>query len=313
MLSVRAKGKMLKSIALTVLTILCVGDVRCVVPARTTLLAQASESRQALPDLGKGQRVEPGIMLYEVKVPGKGAANKLWVYLPEGQTQPKIPCVLIAPAGTRLFHGITLAKGDRPEHLPYVRAGFAVVAYEVDGPLADNASGKALLKAAGDFKNAEAGLVNARAALDYALAKIPQIDPSRIYIAGHSSAGTISLLVAEREPRVRAAVAYAPAPNVEKFLGEDKVAALASIIPDYREFLKRTSPHAGAAELRCPLFLFHAEDDKNVAITESEAFAKEVSRHNPSVTFVRAAKGGHFSAMLDEGIPKAIEWLKALK
>lgn len=304
---------MLKSIGLTFLVILCWGDVRCASPARTPLNAQLAASKQALPDLGKGQRIEPGIMFYEVKLSRKGGANKLWMYLPEGQTQPKIPCVLIAPAGTRLYHGITLAEGDRPEHLPYVRAGFAVIAYEVDGPLADKASGKAFFKAALEFKNAQAGLVNARAALDYALAKIPEIDPSRIYTAGHSSAGTISLLVAEREPRVRAAVAYAPASDVEKFLGEVKVGALASIIPDYREFLKRTSPQAGAKELHCPLFLFHAEDDKVVPISYSEDFVKEVSRHNSSVTFVQAAQGGHFSAISEEGIPKAIEWLKTLK
>ncbi len=303
---------MLKSIVLTLLIILCRADARCALPERTIVNVQSSESKQALPELGRGQRLEPGIMFYEVKLPRKGA-NKLWVYLPEGQTQSKIPCVLIAPAGTRLFHGITLAKGDRPEHLPYVRAGFAVVAYELDGPLAANASGEAIARAVRDFKSAEAGLINARAALDYALAKIPQIDPSRIYTAGHSSAGTLSLLVAEREPRVSAAVAYAPASDVEEFLGEERVALLSSLVSGYREFLKHTSPQAGAKDLHCPLFLFHAEDDRNVALAQSENFAKEVSRHNSAVTFVRASKGGHFSAMLDEGIPKAIEWLKALK
>lgn len=303
---------MLKPI-LTLLVVLYSADVRCVLPVRTTLNAQSSESRQVLPGLGKGQRLEPGIMFYEVKLPGKVATNKLWVYLPEEQSQQKIPCVLIAPAGTRLYHGITLAEGDRPEHLPYVRAGFAVIAYELDGPLARDPSSKAWFKAVSEFKNAEAGLNNARAALDYALAKIPQIDPSRIYTAGHSSAGTVSLLVAEREPRVRAAVAYAPASDVEKFLGETNVAALVSVIPDYREFLKRTSPYAGAKDLNCPLFLFHAEDDKVVGIAYSEDFVKEVSKHNSSVTFVRVAKGGHFNAMPNEGIPRAIEWLKALK
>jgi hypothetical protein len=34
----------------------------------------------------------------------------------------------IAHAGALLYHGITLAEGDRPEHLPYVRAGFAIIA-----------------------------------------------------------------------------------------------------------------------------------------------------------------------------------------
>ena len=302
---------MLKLVVLILLVVLCRADVRCVLSP--TVNAQSSVSAQALPDLGKGKKLETGVMFYEVKLPQKTATNKLWVYLPEAQTDQKIPCVLIAPAGTRLYHGITLGEGDRPEHLPYVRAGFAVIAYEVDGPLAGNASNKALFKAALEFKNAEGGLNNARAALDYALAKIPQIDPARIYTAGHSSAGTISLLVAEREPRVRAAIAYAPASDVEKFLGETNVAAIAAVITDYREFLKRTSPYANAKELKCPLFLFHAEDDKVVAITYSEDFVKEVSTHNSAVTFVRVPKGGHFSAMPAEGIPRAIEWLKALK
>ena len=301
---------MLKSIVQTCLLILCLCNVCCTLPASRT---QSPESKQVLPELGKGQKLEPGIMFHEVIFPRKGAATKLWVYLPEDQTQTKIPCVLIAPAGTRLFHGNTLGSGDRPEHLPYVRAGFAVVAYEVDGPLADDPSEEAMLVAARDFKNAEAGLVNASAALDYALAKIPQIDPGRIFTAGHSSAGTTSLLVAEREPRVRACVAYAPVSNVEKFLGQNVVASLSAVMPDYPEFLKRTSPHAGFKNLRCPLFLFHAEDDGNVAIAESEEFAEEVGKSNASVTFVRAAKGGHYDAMLNEGIPKAISWLKGLK
>jgi len=84
-------------------------------------------------------------------------------------------------------------------------------------------------------------------------------------------------------------------------------------MPDCREFLKRTSPHAGVKNLSCPLFLFHAEDDEKVAIAESAEFAKEVGKHNSAVTFVRTAKGGHYDAMLNEGIPKAIEWLKTLK
>ena len=172
---------------------------------------------------------------------------------------------------------------------------------------------EATVLAARQFKAAEAGLVNAREALDYALAKVPQIDPARVFTAGHSSAATTSLLVAEREPRVRACVAYAPVADLEKYFGEEALKGLSSAIPGYREFVRRASPHAGAKELRCPLFLFHAEDDEIVNITESANFAREVSRHNPAVTFVRGAGGGHYDSMLEEGVPKAIEWLKALK
>jgi dipeptidyl aminopeptidase/acylaminoacyl peptidase len=306
---------------LVFLAVLCGCGVCCTFTASRHINEQSSESKPVtpseskpvLPDLGQGQRLEAGVIFHEVKLPRRGATNKLWVYLPEGQTQTKIPCVLIAPAGTRMFHGKTLGDGDRPEHLPYVRAGFAVVAYELDGPLADDASDAATIVAAQLFKKAEAGLVNARMAIDYALTKVPGIDPSRIYTAGHSSAGTTSLHLAEREPRVRACVAYAPVTNVEKSLGEDTVASLSSFMPDYREFLNRTSPHAGIENLVCPLFLFHAEDDGNVPIAESAEFAKEASKHNAAVTFVRVAKGGHYNAMLNEGITKAVQWLKTLK
>ena len=304
---------MSKLIVLICLAALCCCEVCCALPTSSTLNERSSESKPVLPELGQGQRLEPGVTFHEIKLPRQGAANKLWVYLPEGQLQIKIPCVLIAPAGTRMFHGNTLGDGDRPEHLPYVRAGFAVVAYELDGPLAEDASDEAILLAAQLFKQAEAGLVNARAALDYALTKVPQIDPSRIFAVGHSSAGTTALHIAEREPRVRACVAYAPVTNVEKFLGKNAIASFSTVMPDYREFLKRTSPHAGVKNLRCPLFLFHAEDDGNIAITESAEFAKEAGQHNATVTFVRAATGGHYSAMLNEGMPKAIEWLKAQK
>lgn len=305
---------MKKLIACICLWVAFCANICCARPAgRADGGESAAAAAAAPPGLGQGRRIEPGVLFHEVKLPGQAgaAASKLWVYLPEGQTRPKIPCVLIAPAGTRLFHGITLGEGDRPEHLPYVRAGFAVVAYELDGSPSDE-SDEALVSAARLFKKAEAGLVNARAALDYALANVPQIDPARIYTAGHSSAATTSLLVARREPRVRACVAYAPVTDVEKYFGEDIMEALSSVMPDYREFVRRTSPQAGARDLRCPLFLFHAEDDENVRIAESVKFAGEVGRHNPSVTFVRAAKGGHYDAMVKEGIPKAVEWLKAL-
>jgi len=63
-------------------------------------------------------------------------------------------------------------------------------------------------------------------------------------------------------------------------------------MPDFGAFIDRTAPINGAARLRCPLFLFHAQDDKNVSISESIAFVNEVRKTNPNVTFVQAQRGG---------------------
>ena len=122
-----------------------------------------------------------------------GVPMELWVYLPNPLPAGKLPCVLIAPAGSRLFHGMSLDAGDRVEHLPYVRRGFAVVAYQLDGKMQDRPTDAQARDAIEKFSDAHAGIDNAAAAINYIDAKIPQIDPKRIYAVGHSSAGTLAL------------------------------------------------------------------------------------------------------------------------
>ena len=60
-----------------------------------------------------------------------GGASKLWIYEPEGSE--KRPCILIAPAGSTLMEGMSLGEEDQDEHVPYVQAGFVVIAYSLDG------------------------------------------------------------------------------------------------------------------------------------------------------------------------------------
>lgn len=267
----------------------------------------------ASPPLGTARTLEPGVTEYEVVLPRAGAAvEHVWIYLPTNPAQAKIPCLFIAAAGTRLFHGIDLGEGDRPEHLPYVRAGYAVVAYSLDGPLNDKPSGRQLVGAAQAFKGADAGLADARGAMDYALAKVPQVDPHRLYAAGHSSAGTLSLLVAENEPRIVACIAYAPCCNVPKHLGPRVLRALDSALPGEQDFLTRRSPNTGVAKLTCPLFLFHADDDSTVPAAEVEEFAGLIQKSNPYVTYVRVPSGGHYDSMIQQGVPRALKWLQAL-
>ncbi|HZO86870.1 MAG TPA: prolyl oligopeptidase family serine peptidase [Chthonomonadaceae bacterium] len=271
-----------------------------------------SVQSRPLPALVPAQKIEPGIVVHEVSLPRGQRTSKVWIYLPEKPAAGKLPVVLIAPAGSRMFHGMALGEGDRPEHLPYVRAGFAVVAYEIDGNVGDHPDEQEILAAARAFKSAEAGLANARAALNYALAKVPNLDPTRIYTAGHSSAATTSLLVAENEPRVQACIAYAPVCNVVKFLGDRVINMFDQRIPGFGDFINRTSPDTHIQKLRCPVFLFHADDDSVVSTEEVATFAEELKKTNPNVTFVQVPTGDHYESMIQQGIPKAIAWLKSL-
>jgi dipeptidyl aminopeptidase/acylaminoacyl peptidase len=300
--------------ALFVCALLCACAGRAPVTAsdQTEIVKSLAES-QGVPGLGSPRRLEPGVLFYEVSLPRAGQTSKLWVYLPERADAPKLPCVLIAPAGSNLFTGKSLGEGDRPEHLPYVRAGFAVVSYELDGALASGQklTNRSLLAAFNSFREAQAGVANARMAIDYILAKIPQIDPERIYTAGHSSAATLSLLVAEHEPRVKACIAYAPATDIEAHLGAHDVDLLATVLPGFRDFIREYSPLAAVSQLRCPLFIFNADDDSVVPPEQSARFAAEVSKVNPNVTYVRVPTGNHYDSMIKEGVPRGISWLKA--
>ena len=164
-----------------------------------------------------------------------------------------------------------------------------------------------------EFKDAQAGVVNGRNALEFVLAKIPEVDPKRIYSAGHSSAGVLSLLLAQHEPRIQGAIAYAPATDVELRLADAvKHPEVRKLLPGLKTFLKQSSPKTHVDKFECPVFLFHARDDTNEPIKTTEAFAKQLESAGKNVTFKQVPTGNHYKSMIDDGIPSAIAWLKQL-
>jgi dipeptidyl aminopeptidase/acylaminoacyl peptidase len=238
---------------------------------------------------------------------------RVWYYQPD-QTADKLPLIIVPPAGSTLFGGMALSDGDRREHYPYVRAGFAVVSFDIDGnvPNLKTATRAALVQGAREFGDAQAGLANFQAALEFVLPKHPNIDPDRIYVAGHSSAGTLALLAAEYEPRIKACAAYAACTDVEGRLAKN-IPWLEKSLPGYREFLRSSSPRTQPERLKCPVFLFHAQDDQTAPCADSTDFAALLKQTNPRVTLVITPTGGHYNSMIREGIPKAIEWFRRLQ
>lgn len=248
----------------------------------------------------------------EVELAGRSAPSKLWVYLPSRPVDP-LPMVFVAPAGSAMFHGMRLADGDRDEHLPYARAGFGVVAYEVDGALGENASDEEVIAAVRAFQRARAGVENANRAIEYALANIPNVDRRRLFVAGHSSAAAVALLTAAHNPQVRACVAFAPATAPLAHLPPAVVTALSDVIPDFAQFMTWSAASSHVDKLTMPLFLFHARDDSKVPFAEAAAFARTIKEKNPQIAFVAVPEGDHYDSMIQQGIPRAIEWLKGVR
>ncbi|MGH7171022.1 MAG: alpha/beta hydrolase family protein [Gemmataceae bacterium] len=265
------------------------------------------------PELGPSRLIQPGIQFREATLRRGALPMRVWYYQPENATG-QLALVLVPPAGSTLFAGMALSDGDRLEHYPYVRAGFAVASFDIDGhvPNQQRTSDAIVLKGASEFRDAQAGLANTKTTLDFLLAKVPNIDPKRIYIAGHSSAATLALLAAEHEPRIKACAAYAAATDVESRLAQ-VIPSLDNALPGYREFLRFSSPKTNVQQLKCPVFLFHARDDRNVPLRDATDFAARLKKTNAQVTLVITPSGGHYDSMIHVGIPKGIAWFKRME
>jgi dienelactone hydrolase len=247
---------------------------------------------------------------------GPAATMAMRVYLPAGHhADGSLPCVLVAPAGTNLLSGADL-DDDGPEAyhdecLPYAEKGIAVVLYSLDGNAPDDeASISETTKAYEAFRAAKAGLANAKNALEFVLARLPQVNASRIYAAGHSSAGTVALLFAAHEPRLAGCMAYAPVPNVEvlhKDILENPFAEIA--FPGRTLFIRQSSPMTHASRFTKPILLFHAADDSRVSDADITMFLLAVKAKGGLVTLEQVPSGGHYDSMIELGIPAGIRFI----
>lgn len=258
-------------------------------------------------DLG-AQELPDSVVLEKHQVEATG--NAVWVYYPKTLPAEKIPCVLVAPAGSRLMDGMKVGEGDSREHVPYVEAGFAVVSYDISGEVAEDASEEQVVAGVSAFVKSDGGIVDAREAIKLAIQKFPFIDSGRLFVAGHSSAATLALQVAQNAPKIKGCVAYAPIVNVEEWLGAEALDVFKET--GLGQLVRAQSPHLHGEKITCPIFLFCAQDDETVDHESVKTYADALKSAGKSVEHVEVTTGGHYDGMIQGGIDKAIEWLKKL-
>lgn len=250
---------------------------------------------------------------------GPGQTMQFRVYLPAAQSPPQsISCVLLAPAGTNMLHGSPLDSDDyHDEALPYSEAGMAVVCFSLDGEMTadpaagDRAYGLALSIAYRQFMASKAGVVNGRNALEFALEKLPQVNPKKIFSAGHSSGATVSLLMAANEDRLAGAIAFAPVTDLGIRLdGITKERSVRSILPGITTYVRTGSPVTYVDRYKCPLFVFQARDDTNEPFQNTENFVNQLKANAVQVNFAVVNTGDHYDSMIEAGIPQAIHWIQ---
>ena len=125
------------------------------------------------------------------------------------------------------------------------------------------------------------------AAAEY-LGKQTFVDPNRIYLGGHSTGGTLVLLVAECSDRFRAVFSFGPADDV------------AGYGPEYLPFdtsnpreIELRSPGRWLAAIKSPTFVFEGAIQGNIGSLRTMARTST----NPKTHFVPVHAADHFSIL----------------
>jgi dienelactone hydrolase len=280
--------------------------------SRDQLFPIAQARMPKFPELPALSEIKAGVFFGEVALAWDSGTIRLWIYLPSKTAEAKsLPCVLLAPPRGSLIMGTQLSDDDRVEHVFYVKAGFVVVAYDLEELPEDKFEGTepVMLQQIRRFVECSAGLRDSRAALEFALARIPAIDPRQLFAAGYDSAGTLAILFAEHEARLRGCAAFAAADIPSRMRKESQV-QLEQQLPGLGNFLERSSPRTHLQHLTAPVFVFHAEDDSSVPFASAQALVDSVRKAGKTVEFDVAKTGDHEQPVFDTGIPHAIAWMR---
>jgi len=139
------------------------------------------------------------------------------------------------------------------------------------------------------------------ALLDW-IATQPDLDPTRVVVAGGSYGGYMSLAVAATYPeRIAGAIDVVGIANFVSFLERTesyrrdlrRVEYGDERDPAMREFLTRISPVTNAAKIRKPLFVAHGKNDPRVPYTEAEQIVETVRKNGTPVWYLLAGNEGH--------------------
>jgi formylglycine-generating enzyme required for sulfatase activity len=179
---------------------------------------------------------------------------KAWVNLPTDQSR-KVPAVLF------LHGGFSFDLEDWEETKPYRDAGFVVLTPILRG---ENAQ-------PGAYSYFYDEVDDVLAAAEY-LSKQPYVDAKRLFVAGHSVGGTMTLLAAMASNSFRAAASFDGACYRPEFTMRGKTLPFDNTDP--REIQMR-SPMAYASSIKCPLRLYHG--------TESAEFFRLMSLHTAAL------------------------------
>jgi dipeptidyl aminopeptidase/acylaminoacyl peptidase len=216
----------------------------------------------------------------EVEYPSGGLSLKAWVNRPANDSDLKRPAVLF------LHGGFAVGRSDWEMTRPYRDAGFTVLMPTLRGENGQPGTFSLFYDEVGDVL----------AATEY-LAEQPFVDPQRLFVAGHSSGGTLTLLAAMASGRFRAASSFSGSPDQALFV-RHAPGPVARNLPfdksDPRE-LEVRSPLAYATSFKCPVRIYYGSEEKHFHLTSQRTAM--LGKERGLDVEARVVEGGHTSSV----------------
>jgi dipeptidyl aminopeptidase/acylaminoacyl peptidase len=238
------------------------------------------------------------------KMPAPRGARKVTYPAPKG---PSLAFLAVPPGagphpGILFAHGgWALDDGDFESARPFLDAGFAVIA-----PVWRGESGNP-----GDFEMFYGEVDDADAALKY-LANQPGVDVERLYATGHSSGGTLALLLAESSPLLKKVAVCGACPDLRGAVESNRAPIYDETPFQWHSAIETDlrSPARHLKDLNCPAVLFFGQKDDENYVKQTKAMLADAERLGKSVKAEVLPGTDHFSAWR-KAVPKMIAFFKA--
>jgi dipeptidyl aminopeptidase/acylaminoacyl peptidase len=239
---------------------------------------------------------KPPVGVSEIDFPSGALRLRAWLNRPSTQDTDKYPAVLF------LHGGFCFDQSDWQASEAFRKAGFIVML-----PNRRGENGQP-----GNFTMFYDEVEDVISAAEY-LRMQPYIDQRRLYVAGVSTGGTLTMLAALAYPHFRAAASFSGSPDAVGYTRHALAIGNQADVPfDYRDAreLQLRSARAYAASFKCPTRLFYGTEEKHFALS-TQPTANLAREHGLDVQAIEVA-GGHTSAQ-DAEIRMAIDFFRGVK
>jgi dipeptidyl aminopeptidase/acylaminoacyl peptidase len=215
----------------------------------------------------------------EIVFPSGNLRLRAWIGRSEKKSHRKSPAVLF------LHGGFCFDISDWQVTQAFRDAGFVVMIPELRGE-----DGQP-----GNFTMFYDEVDDVMSAADY-LRTQPDIDNERVYLAGHSTGGTLTMLSAMAYSHFAAAASFSGSPDSVGYTRHALVSG-GQIPFDYTDpmELQVRSARVYASSFKCPVRIYYGADEEHFAIS-SQPTANLAKEHGLDVEAI-AVDGGHNSAL----------------